>query len=146
MKVSDILLDYFVCDPFNSLIINSIQFPYCLLTQGPYEQSSFELTFRPSSLTEVAISTVIIANPLFGELVYDVSGAGLLPSLMPHVQMFSPLGEIGSHTIAFRNPFPFSLPVDILLTGNSLSLSPSPSPSLSLSLSLCHAYSIFASR
>jgi hypothetical protein len=46
-----------------------------------------------------------------------VSGVGLLPSVMQKVQIFSPLGEIGSHTIAFRNPFSFPLPVDVLLTG-----------------------------
>ena len=84
---------------------------------GPYEQSAFELTFRPSSLTELAETTFILSNPSYGESVYEVSGMGLLPGLMPSVQIFSPLGEIGSYTIVFRNPFPFPLPVDILLTG-----------------------------
>jgi hypothetical protein len=35
---------------------------------------------------------------------------------MPSVQVFAPLGEIISHTIPFRNPFNFPLPVDIILT------------------------------
>jgi hypothetical protein len=45
-----------------------------------------------------------------------VTGIGLLPGLMPLVNIFSPLGEIGSHTIVFRNPFSFPLPLDIFLT------------------------------
>ena len=94
----------------------SLLFYILSFSVGPYQQSSFALTFRPSSLTEIAETTVILSNSSYGESVFEVSGAGLLPGLMSSIKIFSPLGEIGSHTIAFRNPFPFPLPVDILLT------------------------------
>ena len=87
------------------------------ITLEPYEQATFELQFRPSSLTEVEETTVTLTHPQFGELVYIATGQGLLPGVLPTVQMFSPLGEMGSHTIMFRNPFPFPLPADIFLTG-----------------------------
>jgi hypothetical protein len=86
------------------------------ITLGPYEHGNFELHFRPSSLTEAAEATIVLSNPSFGELEYQVTGIGLLPGLMPLVNIFSPLGEIGSHTIVFRNPFAFPLPLDIFLT------------------------------
>jgi len=34
---------------------------------------------------------------------------------MPTVMVVAPLNEFGSHTIAFRNPFPHALPIDVML-------------------------------
>ena len=82
-----------------------------------YEQGTFELQFRPSSLSEVEETMVTIYHPLFGEMMYIATGQGLLPGVMPTVRLYSPLGEMGSHTIMFRNPFPFPLPTDVYLTG-----------------------------
>ena len=82
---------------------------------GPYSQSSFALQFRPSSLTDVMHAEIVLSHPDFGSLQYHVSGKGLLPGVMPSAQVFSPLGEVGSYTISFRNPFPNALPVDVVL-------------------------------
>ena len=83
---------------------------------GPYSQSTFPLQFRPSSLTDVAYAEIVLSHPDFGSLQYNVSGKGLLPGVMPSAQVFSPLGEVGSYTISFRNPFSNALPVDIVLS------------------------------
>lgn len=82
---------------------------------GPYAQSSFPLHFRPSSLTELAYSEVILSHPAFGTMQCNVTGRGLLPGVMPSAQVFAPLNEVGSHTISFRNPFPHPLPIEIVL-------------------------------
>lgn len=65
-------------------------------------------------------SVITLVNPQFGEIHYEVSGRGSLPGIMPSVLMDAPLGEIGSQTVEFYNPFPHPLPVNIVLT-NSLS-------------------------
>jgi hypothetical protein len=52
----------------------------------------------------------------FGEIQFAVSGVGMLPGMMPVVAVEAPLGEIGSQTIVFRNPFPHPLPLDVVLT------------------------------
>jgi hypothetical protein len=68
----------------------------------------------------VIYSSIILTNPQFGEIQYDVSGVGLLPGIMPTVLVDAQLGEIGSQTIIFRNPFAHPLPLDILLTNNNV--------------------------
>jgi hypothetical protein len=90
-----------------------------VLTMGPYAQSSFQLFFTPSSLNEVIDSVITLTNKSLGDLVYHVSGKGLLPGVMPVIPISAPMNEIGSHTILFRNPFSFPLPLDIILTENS---------------------------
>ena len=90
-----------------------------LIDLNGYEQGTFELQFRPSSLSDVEETTVTIYHPLFGEMIYIATGQGLLPGVMPIVRLYSPLGEMGSHTIMFRNPFPFPLPTDVFLTGRT---------------------------
>jgi hypothetical protein len=83
---------------------------------GPYAQSSFPLHFRPSSLTDLAYGELTLSHPNFGSLQFRASGKGLLPGVMPTAQVFAPLNELGSYTIAFRNPFSNALPVDIILS------------------------------
>eukprot|EP01032_Pedospumella_encystans_P007939 gene7939-9469_t len=83
---------------------------------GPYAQSTFNITFRPSSLTEKAFGRVVLQNSKFGEIQFAVSGIGLLPGIMPTLHIDAPLNEIGSQTIVFRNPFPHPLPLDVILT------------------------------
>lgn len=86
------------------------------VTLGPYAQSFFPLTFRPSSLTEPARADIFLSHQTFGEVQYQVTGIGQLPGIMPMSRLYAPLGEIGSHAIMFRNPFPYPLPVDIVLS------------------------------
>jgi hypothetical protein len=62
---------------------------------------------------------VVLFNPSFGEIHFQVSGIGQLPGIMPITQMYAPLGEIGSHSILFRNPFPYPLPIDVILSEGS---------------------------
>lgn len=83
---------------------------------GPYAQSTFNINFRPSSLTERATSTVVLQNAKFGEIQFAVSGVGMLPGIMPTLHIDAALNEIGSQTIVFRNPFPHPLPLDVVLT------------------------------
>lgn len=90
------------------------------ISLDPYSQTTFDLVFRPSSLTEIAYTTVTLIHPLFGELVYAASGKGSLPGMMPSGQVYTGVGDIGSHTVMFRNPFPFPLPIDIVLTEHDI--------------------------
>lgn len=77
------------------------------------------LLSRPSSLNDVVKSFITLTNPQFGEIHYEVSGVGLLPGIMPTVLIDAPLGEIGSQTVEFYNPFPHPLPVNVVLTNTS---------------------------
>jgi hypothetical protein len=85
------------------------------ITLGPYAQTTFDVFFRASSLSDIATADMIISGNGFGEIRYNLKGKGLLPGVMPSVQIIAPLNEFGSHTIAFRNPFPHPLPIDVLL-------------------------------
>lgn len=86
------------------------------ITLGPYAQSTFNINFRPSSLTDRVESRVVLQNAKFGEIQFAVSGVGMLPGIMPTLHIDAPLNEIGSQTIVFRNPFPHPLPLDVILT------------------------------
>eukprot|EP00607_Mallomonas_marina_P000132 CAMPEP_0182425546 /NCGR_PEP_ID=MMETSP1167-20130531/11992_1 /TAXON_ID=2988 /ORGANISM="Mallomonas Sp, Strain CCMP3275" /LENGTH=1275 /DNA_ID=CAMNT_0024606357 /DNA_START=182 /DNA_END=4006 /DNA_ORIENTATION=+ len=100
----------------------------------PYSQTTFDLVFTPSSLTEVAYSIITFSHPLFGELMFSASGKGQLPGVMPGVNLFAALDEIGSHTIVFRNPFHHALPLDVYINeetnhfSQSLPTTPNRSP------------------
>lgn len=87
-----------------------------VISLGPYAQSTFEVIFCPSSFTETVCSDIVLSNSNLGDLQFTVSGKGQLPGIMPAVTIAAPMGEIGSHTIMFRNSFSFPLPVDIVLT------------------------------
>ena len=103
---------------FIALILPGFLF---LRSIGPYKNSFFELNFRPSSLTEISNSTVIISNPCSGDVIYEFSGVGLLPGLMSPVKIFCPLNEIESHSILFKNPFSFPLKIEVSLSGETCS-------------------------
>ena len=93
--------------------------PEGLVALDPFSQTTFDLCFRPSSLTETASTTVILSHATFGQVRYEATGKGQLPGIMPSVQISTAIGEISSHTIVFRNPFPHPLPVDIILNDSS---------------------------
>ena len=82
---------------------------------GPYSQDHFEVRFCPSSLNEHVSTEIIVSHPSLGDIVYEVSGKGLLPGIMPTINISAPLKEIGSHTVLFRNNFLHPLPIDIIL-------------------------------
>lgn len=86
---------------------------------GPYAQTFFDVIFKPSSLSDIVEGEISLSHPNFGEMKYLVRGKGLLPGIMPSTELFSPLGDTGSHTIPFRNPFPFPLPVDFILSDSA---------------------------
>jgi len=83
---------------------------------APYAQSHFPIHFTPTSLATGAFSRVILQNPKFGEVIYEVEGVPTLPGVMPAVHIDAPLAEIGSQTLVFQNPFPHPLPLEITLT------------------------------
>ena len=88
------------------------------ITLSPYAQSYFLVSFKPSSLNDTVKSVITLTNPQFGEIHYEVSGIGLLPGIMSTVLVDAPLGEIGSQTIEFYNPFPHPLPLNVVLTSS----------------------------
>jgi hypothetical protein len=89
------------------------------ITLGPYEQGSFDILFRPSSLTDEEHAEIILSHEALGSTHYLVSGRGMMPGNMPPVKINTTLTEIGSATITFRNPFPHPLPVDIVYSSAS---------------------------
>eukprot|EP01041_Mallomonas_annulata_P004748 gene4748-9429_t len=98
------------------------------ITLEPYSQTTFDLVFRPSSLTETMYSTVTFSHPAFGELLFAATGKGLLPGVMSGIDLYAPLLEIGSQTLLFRNPFLHPLPVDVYLSDSMTAATPSASP------------------
>jgi hypothetical protein len=86
----------------------------------PYAQTSFEVVFRPSSLSDIASCSLCLSHSTFGVVTYALSGKGLMPGVMPVTNIFCPLQEIGSYTITFRNPFNFPLPVDFVLSDQDI--------------------------
>lgn len=49
---------------------------------------------------------------------YNLSGKGLLPGVLPTTIIEGPIFEIVSENILFRNPFPHPLPVEIILVAD----------------------------
>jgi hypothetical protein len=86
----------------------------------PYAQTTFDVVFRPSSLSDTVSCELSLAHSAFGVVTYSLSGKGLMPGIMPTTNIFCPLQEIGSYTITFRNPFSFPLPVDFLLSDEDI--------------------------
>jgi hypothetical protein len=87
-----------------------------VITLDAFSQSTFNLNFRPSMMNEVVRGQVFLSNPMLGEICYDVSGKGTLPGVMPTINMLSPMNQMDSKTIVFKNPFSHPLPIDIILT------------------------------
>ena len=77
-------------------------------------QTSFDIFFRPSALSSLA-PLRLPSWEKFGSITYLVSGSGLMPGVMPQVEIVAPLSEFRSHVVSFRNPFDAPLPVDVTL-------------------------------
>jgi hypothetical protein len=85
------------------------------VTLDPFMQTTFDVFFRPSALSEPMQGQVTLSGDKFGSITFIVSGSGLLPGVMPDVEIVSPLNEFRSHVISFRNPFNTPLPIDVSL-------------------------------
>lgn len=85
------------------------------VTLDPFMQTTFDVFFRPSALSELSTAEVTLTGDKFGSITFLVSGSGLLPGVMPEVEIVSPLNEFRSHVVSFRNPFSVPLPIDITL-------------------------------
>ncbi len=85
------------------------------ITLDPFMQTTFDVFFRPSTLGDLVEGQVTLSGEGFGIVHYIVSGTGLMPGVMPDVEIVSPLGEFRSHVIPFRNPFNYPLPIDITM-------------------------------
>jgi hypothetical protein len=89
------------------------------ISLAPFQQSSFQVKFRPTNLNDQVFSDIKLFNKKLGEILYRVSGKGLLPGVMPTTSIEGPLNEIVSENIQFRNPFSHPLPVEIYLSPDS---------------------------
>lgn len=112
---NEVTLNVEVSDPEHFLVTPDT------VTIGPYSQSSFDLTFIPSSLTEIATADIFLTHPSFGVVHYRAKGTGCLPGILPTANMFAPLGDMGSHIIQFHNCFNHPLPIDIILNDDKSS-------------------------
>jgi hypothetical protein len=106
---TEVLLEPIISDP-QHFVANQKE----ILLQ-PYQQGVFELYFRPSSLNEIRTASVTVGDEDFGILEFQVSGKGLLPGVMPLVNMTASLDEFRSQVIPFRNAFSMTLPISISL-------------------------------
>lgn len=102
VSVDDI--DHFSTIPPDRIVLNS------------YAQTTFKINFRPSSLHDEVSTMITLTSPKLGEIQYYVTGRGVLPGTLSTIYVDAPLGEMGSQTIIFRNPFSHPLPIDIVLT------------------------------
>ena len=97
---TEVLLEPVISDP-QHFVVNQKE----ILLQ-PYQQGVFEVFFRPSSLNEIRTASITVGDEDFGILEFQVSGKGLLPGVMPFVNMTASMDEFRSQVIPFRNPFP----------------------------------------
>ncbi len=88
------------------------------LSLKSFEQGKFAVNFRPSNFNEIYSTQVRLRNKKLGEIVYNLSGKGLLPGVLPTTIIEGPIFEIVSENILFRNPFPHPLPVEIILVAD----------------------------
>lgn len=92
----------------------------------PYAQTTFDVVFRPSSLSDIVSCELIVTQAEYGTVTYRLSGKGLMPGIMAPTNVFCPLTEIGSYTVPFRNPFAFPLPLDFVLSDEDVLSPPQP--------------------
>jgi hypothetical protein len=85
------------------------------MSLAPFEQSKFQIRFRATSFQDICSSSVKLFNKKLGEIVYEVSGKGLLPGVMRTTAIDGPLHDIVSENIAFRNPYNHPLPIEVYL-------------------------------
>eukprot|EP00981_Chlorochromonas_danica_P012362 scaffold4845_cov159-Ochromonas_danica.AAC.14 len=82
----------------------------------PYTQESVNICFSPSTISEILQCNIYFDSKQLGEISYILQGTGLLPGLMTEVVIESPLDEISSRSVSFKNPFNYPLPVDVSLS------------------------------
>ena len=86
------------------------------LVLPPYGDIEAQLTFTPSAIEEEHRAVLVLTHPKLGELVYHARGVGHFPrDDMPLTEVTAPLGQTGSSTISFHNPFgePLELRVEM---------------------------------
>ncbi|CAM9334154.1 unnamed protein product [Discosporangium mesarthrocarpum] len=82
---------------------------------GPYGTSPFQVIYTPSSLGEEEFGEVILSHPDLGDWVYEVSGRGRMPGVMQEQRPSATVGQTSSFMFPFRNPFPESLLLSVIL-------------------------------
>lgn len=120
--------------------------PQAKISVPPYGSALVPITFRPSSLGDTVEADVVLTNRKLGEVRFRCTGRGLLPGVMPMMNIDGPLQEIVSQSILFRNPFtrPLSLEVVLSVTGSALNINNSNSISHSNSTSSAMPEEIFS--
>jgi hypothetical protein len=82
---------------------------------GPYATVPFEIVYTPSSIGEPEAATVTLSHPRAGEWTFLAEGVGEPPSQLEVVEIEARVREATTHVIAFRNPFPSQLDVEVTL-------------------------------
>ena len=86
------------------------------ITIPPLASSTVQLRYTPSAIGVPQSSTITFKHNLVGDWIYNCSGIGLEPSIMPLTTLNAPVGLKMSRTLSFHNPFEKKMKVDLDLT------------------------------
>lgn len=98
------------------------------VTVGPYSTATVMIEYTPSSLNEEERSTVALTNPMLGDWQYEVVGRGELPGVMTEHTPLATVGDATSYMLGFRNPFPQTISVTIVMASEEDAATQSSSP------------------
>jgi hypothetical protein len=80
-----------------------------------YGSVNATIVYCPSSLTEEERGQVRLMHPELGEWVFLLKGRGSLPGVMAEQRLECVVDSNASHMFAFRNPFPSSILLEIVM-------------------------------
>ena len=73
------------------------------------------MTYAPSSLNQLETGTIVATNEEAGTWTWSVSGRGAEPTKLPATDIFVTLGQTGSGSVSFQNPFHEPIYVDVAI-------------------------------
>lgn len=85
------------------------------VTVPPFGVGKFRVTYAPSSLNQLETGTIVATNEEAGTWTWSVSGRGAEPTKLPATDIFVTLGQTGSGSVSFQNPFHEPIYVDVAI-------------------------------
>ena len=82
---------------------------------APFGVGKFRVTYAPSSLNQLETGTIVVTNEEAGTWTWSVSGRGAEPTKLPATDIFATLGQTGSGSVSFQNPFHEPIYVDVAI-------------------------------
>jgi len=81
----------------------------------PFGSLQITVEYTASKVGIEQAGSLTLTHPKVADWEFVLNGMGLPPTEMPPTQFYSPLGQSGSESITLRNPFEYSIQMDITL-------------------------------